>query len=458
MEVFMNELPAPQLHLDQVSATPATAIKRALFLANTFHLKRARILCLGDHDLTSVALSQLCPDLDITVVDVDERILAYLQDLSFKRKWNITALFSDLRVELPRSVIGSFDLVFSDPPYSTIGMRLFLQRAVQALKKTDFSRIVVCYGFGERQPGLGVKVQEVFYKLHLVLEAVLPNFNRYAGAQAIGSRSALYVCRPTRKTWPTVARVNASESRIYSHGREAEESPLPELGEQLKQELLAQIGEFLGPDSTLVGGGWPETVDRCAKRISLNTYLSDMYRMQGRAPFTKEPHSGVVIVNLYPHFGSYVIRLFLISAAQELLIFLRDEDLVLLDSLSNGDPLRRLISCKYKVRKIVRSAAGAPAFVRAEKVAETPSDGCAFVMRYLLDHRHARLGNAWREALIAWGKRQGQIITKNAARERILRSSLAIFEGRYLSELPLQILRLLVREIETQVEEMAEPG
>ncbi|HXM57463.1 MAG TPA: bis-aminopropyl spermidine synthase family protein, partial [Candidatus Dormibacteraeota bacterium] len=195
MAALMRALPGSDRSLDHVAATPATAAARARFLAETFDLARATVVCLGDHDLTSLALAQLCPSADVRVVDVDERILAFVAGTAAERGWRVTPVFADLRVELPPTLRESADLVFTDPPYTPAGMRLFLARGLESLRRRDVGRVVFCYGFGERQPALGLNVQAVFHGLHLVAEAILPRFNRYAGAEALGGVSSLYVCR-----------------------------------------------------------------------------------------------------------------------------------------------------------------------------------------------------------------------------------------------------------------------
>ena len=65
--------PRPSRHLDHVSATPLTAVKRARWLTASYHPDGAGALGLGDHDLAALALLLLRPDLHVTVVDVDER-------------------------------------------------------------------------------------------------------------------------------------------------------------------------------------------------------------------------------------------------------------------------------------------------------------------------------------------------------------------------------------------------
>src|SRR5260221_5291229 len=108
LERIVNKLPLrPVRHLDHVSATPLTCLKRALFLAKNYDLGGATILLLGDHDLTSLALTQVAPGIAITVVESDERILDYINVVAARHSWAIRTLFADLRIELPRSVTGS---------------------------------------------------------------------------------------------------------------------------------------------------------------------------------------------------------------------------------------------------------------------------------------------------------------------------------------------------------------
>lgn len=175
MSRIVKELPiSPVRHLDHVSATPLTCIRRAVFLAKNYELAGAKVLFLGDHDLTSLALAHVRPDVEMTIVDVDERILGYISDTAHRRGWKIRTIFADFRIELPRSLIESFDLVFTDPPYTPDGMSLFLKRGIESLKDTGYARLLFCYGFSERHPALAYKVQSAVYDLRLVTEAILP--------------------------------------------------------------------------------------------------------------------------------------------------------------------------------------------------------------------------------------------------------------------------------------------
>jgi hypothetical protein len=209
-------IPAPLTDLDHVQATPETVLERVRLLHERYELEHARVLLLGDHDGTSLAFEALRARVrELAVVDVDRRMLGYL------RSHGVDAWFADLRVGLPAPLRERFDVVLTDPPYSPAGVGLFAARALEAMKRE--SRLLVAYGYPEGSPALGLKVQSELSALELVYEAVLPDFNAYEGALAVGSRAALYVLRPTKRSRRIAAR-RGDRHALYTRGRQAVES------------------------------------------------------------------------------------------------------------------------------------------------------------------------------------------------------------------------------------------
>lgn len=437
-------------HLDHVAATPLTCVKRAFFLAENYTLEGAQILFLGDHDFASLALAQVTPDAEITVVDVDEHVLSYISAVSARHGWNIRTIFADFRVELPRSLHEASDLVFTDPPYTPEGIGLFLGRGIESLKPADSARLLFCYGFSERRPALGFKVQSVLHDLRLVSEAILPHFNRYSGAEAIASSAALYICRPTRRSVPA-AEAQKVDPRIYTHGKNAEEARIEPLPAHIMSKVKTYLAEYTNEKALLVGDGWPGDMISRVEATSLSGYLRTMYTQQGaqgKPPFTRSPHAGIVAVNLTPHYDTYLARLLLTSAADHLLIVVSEEAAHALFDSQKDDPLRTLIACKYRIAAREQGNSSRPAVITFTQVAPDGMEGVNFVLRYIIDRRYAKLINAWREALIACYVRQGQAISKNQARQVIEQSHLAaIHAAGYLSELSLDDLRKLVSEV-----------
>ncbi|MDA0159156.1 bis-aminopropyl spermidine synthase family protein [Solirubrobacter ginsenosidimutans] len=221
MQELLAAAPAPVKSLDHVAATADTVLRRARWLDEQFELSQTRVLMLGDHDATTLAFGVLGIEIGaLAVVDIDHDLLAYLGERS-----TASPYFADLRVGLPEPLRDQFDIVVTDPPYSAEGVGLFAARGVEAIDRHERGRLILAYGFPPSSPALGLKVQNALSGLDLVYEAVLPGFNHYDGAQAIGSRSAQYVLRPTRRSKRAAARTVArTVPTIYSHGRQSVES------------------------------------------------------------------------------------------------------------------------------------------------------------------------------------------------------------------------------------------
>ncbi len=430
LAALLADRPAPDLDLDHVAATAETLLKRAQHIAATYDLTGAQILCLGDHDLTSLALACLLPDLRIAVADLDERLLAFIDHSAHAHKLDITTHFADFRLELPPSLDSSCDLVFTDPPYSPDGIKLFLQRGIAALKDHPYVRLLLAYGFSEQHPGLGYKVQSALHDLRLTSESILPDFNRYDGARAIGARSALYTLRPTRRSRPAaVAKMGAPHSgaaRIYTHGRSAEEAQATVPVKSTE----AIPGEWPAR-ATLLVGEWPQEKQATAKRLALASYLTAS-RTDGPL---RVQH---LALQLAPHYDAYLPRLLLASQAQTVLAIVDQRHATELTG-----PLLALIECKYRL--ISRTNKQHIAWILCEKQPTPYEDAPRFVLRHIADRPKARLANAWREGLIAWHKKQGTTLTKNQARALISQTRIGALCGQhYLTELPLHSLADLI--------------
>jgi hypothetical protein len=244
MRALLARVPEPLADLDHVPATAETVLERVRYLHEHYELERCRVLLVGDHDATSLAFKVLgVRPRELAVVDVDQRQLAFLADQG------VDTWFADLRVGLPAPLRGRFDLVLTDPPYSPAGVGLFAARGMEALSLDRPGRLLVAYGYPEGSPALGLKVQSELSALELVYEAVLPDFNVYDGALAIGSRAALYVLRPTKRSRKiAVRRAGRHAEAMYTRGRQAIESSPAALPD------LASLGE---PGALYFGDDWP---------------------------------------------------------------------------------------------------------------------------------------------------------------------------------------------------------
>ncbi|KAA2261018.1 putative methyltransferase [Solihabitans fulvus] len=380
-------VPPPLAALDHVQATDETALRRALWLAENYELAGGRLLCLGDHDLTSLAVCAVAPETAVTVVDVDERLLEFIDTRARQRGWNIRCLHADLRFGFPPAALEWADLVFTDPPYTPEGMALFLAAGVRALRDPAQGRLLVAYGYSERNPALGLKVQQEIQRLGIVFEAILPGFHRYHGAQAVGSASDLYVCRPTARAAKLATPQAARRVGIYTHGPQSIEAtgPSQEILDALR-ELAARPGSSPAPKPR--GPGWDEPIGKGAAALAVD--------------LTDDP-------------GPWLLRTLLACAAGRMAALVSNNH----PDISNERgqrALAELVGPRFTLRFLRSTPDNKHAVVLAEAAPVAATDPAATVLRELLLRAHGKLGNVWREALINASRGE---LTKKAAAQRV---------------------------------------
>ncbi|HET7719001.1 MAG TPA: bis-aminopropyl spermidine synthase family protein, partial [Acidimicrobiales bacterium] len=343
------------------------------------------------------------------MVDIDEPILDHVSQSADGIGLSVTAAWADLRLALPPSLVGTADLVFTDPPYTTEGMRLFLVRALEALRPTGHERLAFCFGTGERHLVKALEVQSLLGELRLALEAMLPGFNHYDGAEAIGARSDLYICRPTRGARVGGAgrstRSKKSPSRIYTRGPSAEEAAGPSLADPVKDAALAAVpeGQLL-----LVGDGWD------APALSLPDFFSRVAAWATAARPGPFPFSGTPVINTAPDHGGAAVRTLLLAAPERAVLILPRRDLF-------DDAL---LGAAYDVAPVPAGPGGDPAVLLATRHDRVPVSDAEAVLRHVLLHPGAKIVNAWRDGLLAVARAAGTTMTKNEARARIAADSL----------------------------------
>lgn len=205
LKKYADQKPSPDRKYDQFTATIETTARRTSLLNFFEDVRGKRLLFLGDDDFTSVSVAGLHTASEVVVLDIDNRILDKIDSISKSEKLNINSDNYDARKTLPPTYSGKFDVVFTDPPYTTEGIKLFVSRAVQALDLSNqTARIYVCYGNSDRAKERFLPIYEVFGASGLMMRWVFDKFNRYQGAESIGSASSLFILEVTSKTKPLI--------------------------------------------------------------------------------------------------------------------------------------------------------------------------------------------------------------------------------------------------------------
>lgn len=193
---IVKRAPSVDVTLDQAPCSPDTSMRRALLMLERGALEGKRVLLLGDDDSVSIAIGLLGRALrqgdltrGVTVIDADERRLAFLRDAAAREQLALETVHHDLRRPLPASLRRAFDVIETDPPYTLEGARLFLARGCEALTAQADGHCF--FSFAHWPPSQTLDLQKVFIELGLAVRAVWPNFNRYAGAAVLGNLGQL---------------------------------------------------------------------------------------------------------------------------------------------------------------------------------------------------------------------------------------------------------------------------
>ena len=198
---YLDNRPAPEFELDQSHADFSTVLKKTLYLIKKGDIEGRRMIFLGDDDCISLAVGLTNLANEITVVDIDDRVLNYQSEIARKVSLkNFNVLNHDLRESIPKNIVNKYDIVVTDPPYTNEGLRLFLKRAKQVLK----SNIVVdgrnypiigkkcLLSFGNKPPNEMQRLQFSILDHGFIINEMIPDFNHYKGASIIGQFSHLY--------------------------------------------------------------------------------------------------------------------------------------------------------------------------------------------------------------------------------------------------------------------------
>lgn len=442
--------PAARDALDHVAATAETVVRRALWLNATFDLAGAHLLCMGDHDLSSLAISALVPELAVTVVDVDEELLEFIEGRAVQRGYSVRCWYADFRFGIPGNVTASAHVVLTDPPYTPEGVQLFLGRGLQGLRDRPNGRLVMAYGFSPLHPALGMKVQRAVQDLDLVAEAILPAFNRYHGAQAVGSASDLYVLRPTARTFQILDKKLAGAAvNIYTHGGQSLEGNPGTLDPGVAEAVIhLAAGTEDGKPSLLAGAGWPAVPDGTATSDLASLFASGVPAPAGRRP------PRWVAVNLAGDPGPWLLRALMAVNTDRLAILVPNNhpDLA---SQASQHALTTLIAPKYSLR--LRRSTPASSYAVVEATAVNPEHGAMTVTHDLLCRAHGKAGNVWREALIRHSAgRLGNPLTRKEARRLIAGTvTRQTWLDARLIDLPRHAVRALLSEADASVGALA---
>ncbi|MBE2997296.1 bis-aminopropyl spermidine synthase family protein [Nocardiopsis sp. HNM0947] len=431
LERAVAEGPASDLDLDHVAATAETALRRALFLTTRFDLVGRTVLCVGDHDLTSIALALVEPRARAVVVDLDERVLAHIGALAERLGADVTTYAADLRLGLPPALRGTADVVFTDPPYTPDGVELFVRRGLEGMADPRRGRVLVAYGVSETTPRLAAATQARLLRLDLVVEALWPDFNRYHGAESIGAASDLYVLRPLSRSVPSPG---GEDARVYSQGANAREARVGSEPERAAA-VLERAGEGSEAGEPLLVGFWPQGFEG-AGRVRLSTWME--------APGAVHAHA---VVDLTGGWERLAARAALAAPAGTRVVdVLVPSSSAWVRDRSGQEAFRALVEPRFGVRFLRGFGAGDLTSLRLiARSPEAGADPAEALAAHVQGRAHGTLTSTLRAGLVEVSAAVGSPVNKRTARHTVARAP-GWVRGHTVVDLPEQRLREL-REV-----------
>ncbi len=129
---IVERRPLPVEIYDQGYISTETVLRKLAFIMERGDASGS-IFVVGDDDLFSVALALTKKPERVVVVDIDERVINYINEVAREYNLPLKAYIQDVRKENGR-FRGIFDVFVTDPVETLPGIKLFLSRAISSLK------------------------------------------------------------------------------------------------------------------------------------------------------------------------------------------------------------------------------------------------------------------------------------------------------------------------------------
>lgn len=128
---YFEKMPENIALYDQGSMRCEDIFKRVSFIYDKGDLHDNSILIMGDDDLICIAIGMIGQSKRIMVLEVDERLVKYIQDISAKEGLDIDVAIYNAEDEIPSR--DEVDVFISDPVESLAGIKTFLSRGISQL-------------------------------------------------------------------------------------------------------------------------------------------------------------------------------------------------------------------------------------------------------------------------------------------------------------------------------------
>ncbi len=176
MKEIWDKKPIPTLFFDQRPVTLETTINRVKYLLKKNDVYNKNIVMLGDDDLTSIALALTNVNCTVVALDVDERLINFINDMSKEYSLNLKAYVFNALDEVSSEFLNKFDVLMTDPTPERIPFTLFMNDAIKLVKKENSIIYTSIYSSAMSKT---LDLQKVITNMNLYITDILPLFTEY---------------------------------------------------------------------------------------------------------------------------------------------------------------------------------------------------------------------------------------------------------------------------------------
>ena len=174
---IIKKRPSPIPDFFQGPILPKDVFKRLKFMHKMNDIVDKKIIILGDDDLMSLAIGLTNLAKDVVVLEIDKRLVNFINLYSRKYNLNVNALQYNAAEELPSKLKRRFDVFIADPVEALKGLTITLSRGAEALTNNS----VVYFGltFLECPLSHWYKIEKLLLKMGFVITDIVRNYSYY---------------------------------------------------------------------------------------------------------------------------------------------------------------------------------------------------------------------------------------------------------------------------------------
>jgi len=177
---------------DQGYVLPEVTVSRIALMANKIDIQNKRILVIGDDDLTSIAAGLSGLPKEVVVLEIDDRLVNFINKVAEERGLNVYAEKYDIRDPLPEKHYAKFDTFITDPSETKEALRLFISRGISGLRGP---RCAGYFGITRVEASLEkwYYLQKMLLEMRVVITDMIHNFNVYVNWGYVENTRAMQV-------------------------------------------------------------------------------------------------------------------------------------------------------------------------------------------------------------------------------------------------------------------------